>query len=127
MAGVFAVQAQTVTVSGTVVESETGMPVPGANVTVKGASQGAVTDFDGKFSVSGVQTEATLVVSYIGYQTVTVKGVSSSPMTITLVADASQLDEVVVVGYGSRSVKEVSGAVSVVSSATIEKLKPTRI
>ncbi len=127
MAGVFAVQAQTVTVSGTVLESETGMPIPGANVSVKGANQGAVTDFDGKFSVSGVSTEATLVVSYIGYQTVTVKGVSSTPMTISLVADAAQLEEVVVVGYGTRSVKEVSGAVSVVSSATIEKLKPTRI
>ena len=94
---------------------------------VQGSNQGAVTDFDGKFSISNVATESSLEVSYIGYQTVTLSAITAQPLIIRLILDSAQLEEVVVVGYGTRSVKEVSGAVSVVSSATIEKLKPTRI
>ncbi len=127
MASVLALEAQTVTVSGTVLDAESGMPVLGANVAVQGSNQGAVTDFDGKFSISNVATESSLEVSYIGYQTVTLSAITAQPLIIRLILDSAQLEEVVVVGYGTRSVKEVSGAVSVVSSATIEKLKPTRI
>ncbi|MCB4807254.1 TonB-dependent receptor [Tamlana sp. 62-3] len=114
--------AQSTSVSG-IVQDETGFPVPGANVIVKGTATGTTTDFDGNFTLKAKIGE-TITVSYIGYVTKQIVITESKNLTITLQEDVSQLDEVVVVGYGTQKKKDVTGAVSTVSAETLEDLKP---
>lgn len=118
--------AQNVNLSGTV-QDEGGMPIPGVNVIVKNTTKGSVTDFDGNFTISDVEIGSTLTFSYVGYVTYEVVIANGNDMAIILQEDVAQLDEVVVIGYGTQTKKEITGAVSVVSNETIEKLKPTRI
>lgn len=100
------------TVTGTIVD-ESGMPLPGANVVVKGTSKGTQTDFDGHFSLD-VQNGQEIAVSYIGFHS-TELPVYSSVMNIRLDEDASALDEVVVIGYGTQKRKAVTGSVASVA------------
>ena len=118
---------QTVNVKGTVTDNST-IPLPGVNVIVKNTSKGASTDFDGNYTLDDVPINSTLVFSYIGFETQEITVTSSSQtINVTLQEDAESLDEVVVIGYGTQTKKEITGAVSIVSTETIEKLKPTRI
>ena len=121
------VYSQTVNVSGTVTDSGS-IPLPGVNVIVKNTAKGASTDFDGLYALSDVPVNSILVFSYIGFQTQEIL-VTSDRTTINVVLqeDAAQLDEVVVIGYGTQTKKEITGAVSVISTESIEKLKPTRV
>lgn len=98
------------TVSG-VVSDDTGTPLPGASVVVKGTTTGTVTDFDGNYSIE-VVTGGTLVFSYIGYKTVEVSVDGKSTINTTLPIDATQLDDVVVVGYGTQKKSEVTSSIS---------------
>lgn len=118
--------AQTVDVSG-IVQDASGFPIPGANVLIKNTTKGTVTDFDGNFTIAGVDVGAVITFSYIGYITKEITVTDGSKLTILLDEDIAKLDEVVVIGYGTQKKKEITGAVSVVGSETIEKLKPTRI
>lgn len=118
--------AQNINVNGHV-QDNSGMPIPGVNVVVKNTTKGAVTDFDGNFTILNVQSGATLMLSYLGYVTKEVVVTNSSKLTIQLQEDIAKLGEVVVIGYGTQTKKEITGAVSVVSSESIEALKPTRI
>nr|WP_321234134.1 TonB-dependent receptor [uncultured Psychroserpens sp.] len=118
---------QDVTVTGTVTDQATGQPIPGVNVLVKNTTNGASTDFDGNFSISNVPINSVIVFSYLGYKDYEVTVTSANALLIALVEDAQSLNEVVVIGYGTQRKKETTGAVSVVSSETIENLKPTRI
>ncbi|PWH83941.1 SusC/RagA family protein [Algibacter marinivivus] len=120
------VSAQNIDVSGNV-QDNTGFPIPGVNVIVKNTSKGAVTDFDGNFTLTNVETGATLTFSYIGYVTKEVVVSNSAKLTVVLEEDVAKLDEVVVVGYGTQRKKEVTGAVSVIDSKAIEKLNPQRV
>lgn len=104
-----ALLAQT-TVSGTVTDKANAMPLPGVNVLVKGTSRGASTDFDGKFSIEVNQGE-TIVVSYVGYKTKEVTFNGQSSFNVVLEEDAAQLDEVVLIGYGSTTKQDATGAV----------------
>lgn len=104
-------------VSGTV--SDDSGPLPGVNIIVKGTSQGTQTDFDGNFSIN-VDQGATLVFSYLGYKTKEVV-VDSETINVSLEADVAGLDEVVVVGYGTRTRGELTGAVSTLKSEDIER------
>ncbi|KJD36717.1 membrane protein [Tamlana sedimentorum] len=115
--------AQTTNLSGTV-QDETGLPVPGANIIIKETNNGTTTDFDGNFTLSKAKIGATITVSFIGYITKEIVITDSKNLTITLKEDVSQLDEVVVVGYGTQKKKDVTGAVSTVSAETLEDLKP---
>ena len=118
--------AQNLDISGTVLD-ETGVPIPGANVLVKNTSKGAVTDFDGLFTITDVVSGSTLVFSYLGYLTQEIIVNDNQQLNVTLQSDIAQLDEVIVIGYGTQTKKEITGAVSVVGAETIEALKPTRI
>ena len=118
--------AQNIDVSGNV-QDNTGFPIPGVNVIVKNTSKGAVTDFDGNFTITGVEIGSTLSVSYLGYVTRDVVVADNSKLTIQLEEDFAQLDEVVVVGYGTQKKKEVTGAVAVIDAKAIEKLNPQRV
>ena len=113
-------------VSGTVTEADSGAPLPGATVVVKGTNIGTTTDFDGVFQLSGVSGDATLVISYIGFDTQEVAVNNASNLSIALSSAASALEEIVIIGYGTQSKKEVTGAVSVIDSKTIQKLNPVR-
>jgi iron complex outermembrane receptor protein len=98
-------------VSGVV--SDASGPLPGVNVLVKGTTTGSVTNFDGEFQINA-NTGDVLVFSFIGYLTQEVI-VSGATLNVTLAEDAAQLDEVVVVGYGSTTKKEITSAVTKVS------------
>ena len=113
-------------VSGIVTEADSGAPLPGATVLVKGTNIGTTTDFDGVFQLSGVSGDVTLVISYIGFDTQEVAVNNATNLTIVLTSASNSLDEMVVIGYGSQRKKEVTGAVSVINSKTIEKLNPIR-
>ena len=106
--------AQDVTVTGTVTD-ENKIPIPGANVVIVNTTNGTQTDFDGKYTINAASGE-TLRFSYIGYAAQTVTLTGQTVINVTLVEDASQLDEVVVVGYGSRKKSDITGAVSSVKS-----------
>ncbi|WP_372754105.1 SusC/RagA family TonB-linked outer membrane protein [Mariniflexile sp.] len=118
--------AQNINISGNV-QDNSGFPIPGVNVIVKNTTKGAVTDFDGNFTIADVKTGTTLIFSYIGYVTKEVVVTNTSKLNIQLQEDLAKLDEVVVIGYGTQTKKEITGAVSVVGAETIDALKPTRI
>ncbi|MDR1407974.1 MAG: TonB-dependent receptor [Tannerella sp.] len=107
-------------ISGVVVDSG-GEPVIGANVVEKGTANGAVTDLDGRFALS-VQDDAVLQVSFIGYVTQEVKAPSGEgvSLTVRLAEDMQALDEVIVIGYGTVAKKDVTTAVSLVSTKDID-------
>lgn len=103
-----------ITVSGTV--SDASGPVPGVNVVVKGTTNGAQTDFDGNYSLNDVANDATLVFSYIGYTSQELAVNGQSTVNVSLQEDVEALAEVVVIGYGTTTAKDATGAVASVSS-----------
>ena len=117
--------AQNINISG-VVSDESGQPLTGANIIVKGTTTGAQTDFDGNYSLSAA-SNATLVVSYLGFVTQEVAVNGRSSINIALVEDASQLDEVVIVGYGTTTKKDITGSVSSVRGDDLEQTPATTL
>ena len=111
--------AQNSSVSGVVVDKKTGETLIGASVVQKGTNNGTITNIDGAFSVN-VPADATLVVSYIGYESQEVV-VKNSKLRIQLIPDSKSLEEVIVVGYGTKKAGAVTGAVVQVKSADILK------
>ena len=109
--------AQRLTATGKVTDAA-GLEVIGASVLEKGTANGVVTNLDGEFSLS-VGQNATLVISFIGYKTIEVKATTN--MNITLQEDNELLDEVVVIGYGSVKRKDVTTAVSTVSTKDLDQ------
>ena len=111
-------QAQNLQVSGTVVSKSDGLPVIGATVLEKGTTNGTITDFDGKFSLT-VKQGAEIVVSYVGFKSQTLK--ANSVLNIVLEEDSEMLEEVVVTGYTTQRKADLTGAVSVVSVDELSK------
>ncbi|MDO5971943.1 TonB-dependent receptor [Flavivirga aquimarina] len=105
-------------ISGTVTDTN-GQPIPGVNVLEKGTNNGVYTDFDGTFSITLQNQNSTLVLSYIGFITKEVAANQNS-IAITLEEDISVLEEVVVVGYGTRKKATVTSAVAQIDSETFE-------
>ncbi|MFS4415217.1 SusC/RagA family TonB-linked outer membrane protein [Maribacter sp. 2307ULW6-5] len=122
-----AATAQSLTISGTVKDATLDEPLPGVSVVVKGTTNGTAADFDGNFTISDVPPGSTLMFSYIGYTTVEIVVTTDEDLNVTMVEDVSTLDEVVVIGYGTQTKKEVTGAVAVVGAETIEDLNPTQV
>ncbi|NVJ87947.1 MAG: TonB-dependent receptor [Flavobacteriaceae bacterium] len=119
------IAAQTIDVKGVVKDATTGEVLPGVSILIKGSIIGTETDFDGIYNIKA-KTGDVLVFRYLGYQNKEVV-VNQSTIDVSLSESAETLDEIVVIGYGTQTKKEVTGAVTVVGSATIEDLKPTRI
>ena len=111
--------AQAQTVTGTVTEPNG--PLPGANVLVKGTTNGTTTDFDGKYTLNNVPAGSILVFSYVGFanQEISVNG--RSTIDALMSEDSNALDEVVVIGYGQTTVKDATGAVSSVTAEDFNK------
>lgn len=112
-------------ITGTVVDSN-GEAVIGANVLVKGTTNGTITDMDGKFSLE-VPEGAMLLVSYIGYGDYETKVGNQSNLSITLKEDSQALDELVVVGYGTMKKKDLTGAVGAVKGESLAARKTTQL
>ena len=104
--------AQNLTISGNVQEADTAFPIPGVNIIIKNTSRGTVTDFDGNFTFPDVPAGSTLVFSYVGFMTHEQVVNDETPLSILLQPDVALLDEVVVIGYGTQSKKEITGAVA---------------
>lgn len=117
-------QQTTKTIKGTVTD-KTGEPVIGANIVVKGTTNGTITDIDGNYTLKNVSEGDVLVISYIGYlnQEVTIKG--QSKIDFKLAEDSQALDEVVVVGYGTQKKGEIASAISSVKSDNFVKMPTT--
>lgn len=99
-----------------------GDPIIGANVTVVGSKEGTITDMDGKFVLRKVCSDAQLKVSYIGYIPQTVSTAGKTNFTVNLTENSQNLDELVVVGYGSQKKSDLTGSVgSVNSEKLVEK------
>ncbi|MCC5932585.1 MAG: TonB-dependent receptor [Cyclobacteriaceae bacterium] len=114
-----ALAAQGIKITGTITEGEKSDPIPGVNVLIKGTSQGTVTDMDGKYSIDVPGSETTLVFSSVGYLTEEVLVGSRSVINLVMRPDITALEEIVVVGYGTQSKRDVTGAISTVKGADI--------
>ena len=111
-------------VSGVVVDDQ-GIALPGANVLEKGTTNGVVTDFDGNFTISVEDANATLSVSYIGFETKEIKLDGSQSYSVQLATASTGLDEVVVIGYGTVKKSDLTGAVTSLDSETLTDQKKT--
>lgn len=103
--------AQNKTVSGTVIDN-TGEPVIGASVLVKGTTNGVITDIDGNFNLQNVPANGTIQISFVGYKTQDVSVAGKTSFHVKLQEDTEMLDEVVVVGYGVQKKSDVTGALT---------------
>ena len=108
------IELQQVTVSGRVTDSETSEPIPGVNVVVEGTTTGIITNVDGNYSLS-VDRDAVLVFSFVGYTTLRVPVENRNVINVDLVPLAIDLDEVVVVGYGTQRRANLTGSLEVVT------------
>ncbi|MCF6243156.1 MAG: TonB-dependent receptor [Bacteroidales bacterium] len=104
--------------TGTVTD-ESGNPIPGVTVSVKGKPRGTITDLNGSFTLE-VNEGDVLIFSFIGYQTKMVTIVDQKVINITLIESVQQLDEVVITGYGTQRIKDVTGSISNISTDDIE-------
>lgn len=109
------------TVSG-VVSDINGEPLPGATVVKKGSTNGVVSDFDGKYTITDVDDNDTLIVSYIGFNAEEVVVNGRTTIDIILTESLSQLDEVVVIGYGTQLKEQISGSVASINMDQLEKV-----
>ncbi len=112
--------AQTLTVTGVVMAQDEPDPVIGANVMIKGTTNGTITDFDGNFSLQAKVGDV-LQVSYIGYRPQDIKVVNAGPIKVTLAPDNVQLQEVVAIGYGTMKKSDLTGAVSSIKADDLMK------
>jgi len=113
------------TVTGKVTDGD--LPLPGASVIVKGTTNGTSTDFDGNFTLNNVSSDAILVFSYLGFVTQEVPLSGQSVINISLIEDENALDEIVVVGYGTKQKSLVTGAISSISAKQIKSVSNQRI
>ncbi|MBN2213498.1 MAG: TonB-dependent receptor [Bacteroidales bacterium] len=111
---------QQIEVSGTVVDAG-GNTLPGVNIVEKGTENGTISDIDGRYTITVAGPEATLVFSFVGYLQEEIPVGSRTNINVTLVEDILQLDEVVVVGYGTVRKSDVTGALTSVTAETIQE------
>lgn len=122
----FAVSAQK-NITGKILKGTDKQPVSGASITVKGSSEGTQSAADGSFSLTVPNGKNVLVISAVGFETVEVSIAGKSAIAIELKEFAAALNEVVVIGYGTQKRKDLTGSISSVSAAQIEKVPVTTI
>ncbi len=103
-----------------------GQPIPGANVVVENTNSGTTTDFDGKFSIS-VSSGDVITVSYLGFATQSITITNQTTLNVVLEASSSELDEVVVVGYGTQLKSNLTGAISKVTNDNLDQIAVARV
>lgn len=125
----FSTQAATaqITVTGTVTDGGTGDPMIGATVLVEGTASGAVTDVDGRYSLTIQDPNATLVYSYVGYLDEKVVVDGRTEIDVTLMPSIEMLSEMVVVGYGTVKKEDLTGSVAVVTAEDLNRLPSANV
>ncbi|MBS3775106.1 MAG: TonB-dependent receptor [Bacteroidales bacterium] len=113
-------QQQQIEVTGTVTEAETGNPLPGVNIVIQGTTRGTTTDMDGNYTIEAPE-DATLVYSFVGYESQTIPVNGRREINVTLEQSSMQLEEVVAIGYGSAKRKDLTSSISTVNSEDIDK------
>jgi iron complex outermembrane receptor protein len=108
-------------VSGTVTESATGLPVPGVNIIVKGTNNGTITDFDGNYTLTSVESENVLVFSFLGFTTQEIPYQGQSSINVLLDESQNALEEIVLIGYGSTTKQDATGAVEKINREQFNK------
>lgn len=119
------IQQQARTVQGKIVDNS-GEPIIGVNVVVKGTTVGTITDFDGNFSIEA-DSKSVLTVSYIGFLTKEIPVGNQKTINIVLTEDTKALDEVVVIGYGTQKKADLTGSVANVSTEKLNTQSNTTI
>ncbi|MBT8316048.1 MAG: TonB-dependent receptor [Lutibacter sp.] len=114
------------TITGTVLSQTDNSPIPGVSIVIKGSSTGTSTDFDGIFNLN-VKEGDILEVSFMGFKTKVVPIVNQRTLTILLVEDTSQLDEVVVIGYGTQRKSTITGSISKVVNEDLDQIAVARV
>jgi len=117
--------AQEIFISGTVTSEEG--PLPGVNIMVEGGTNGNITDMDGKYILALPNPDIRLVFSYVGYKTVHEYVGNRTVVDVFMEQDISQLDEVVVTGYTTQTVKSLSGAVRIVDTESMKKVPASNV
>ncbi|WP_298238536.1 TonB-dependent receptor [uncultured Algibacter sp.] len=119
--------AQNLTVTGNITSQEDGLPLAGVNILIANTNKGALSDFDGNYSISNVPTDAVFEVSYLGFETQTIIVGDRNTINIVMKESTESLDEVVVIGYGTSKKSELTEAVSSVKSDEIIRSTGTSI
>lgn len=113
---------QDILVRGRVTDESSGEPLPGVSILVKGTQQGTVTDSDGNFSINVINQSAVLVFSFVGYVTQELMVGNRSNFDIAMRVDEKALEEVVVVGFGERNRRDLTGSISTVNADAISRI-----
>jgi iron complex outermembrane receptor protein len=109
------------TINGKVIDKTSGTELPGVNVIIKGTKKGAVTDFDGKFSLSDVKNGDVLAISYVGYTATEIVVSATQSYTISLSENTQSLEEVIIIGYGQVRKKDATGSVTTIGADDLNK------
>lgn len=117
---------QSTILTGTVTAAADGTPIPGASILIVGTTDGVVTDFDGNFQIE-VTPGARLQFSYLGYADQTVTFQDQTTLNIAMVEDANELDEVIVIGYGTQKKSHTTGAISKVTNEKLDQMPVARV
>ncbi len=115
------------TISGSVNDSNDGSPLIGVNIVEKGTSNGTITQVDGTYTLKTTGEDPILIFSFIGFESQEIKVVGNANINVKLVADASDLDEVVVVGYGTQKKSHLTGAISKVANDKLDQIPVSTI
>lgn len=121
------IQAQDRIVTGTVISTDDTAGLPGVNVLVKGTTNGTVTDFDGNFSIKVSNPNSVLVFSYIGFTAQEVPLNNRTSINVTMTENATSLDEVVIIGYGTQIKREVTGSVQTIKAEEFADIPVSQI
>lgn len=116
-----------IVVKGKVTDAQTGEPLPGVSIVMKGTSQGTTTNPSGEYSLKVTNAKATLVFSFVGYSAKEVVVGNQTTLNIALTADNKSLDEVVVVGYGSQKKGDITGAVAKYKNESMDEAPVSRV
>lgn len=108
------------TLTGTVTEQSTSIPLPGVNVVIKDSATGTATDFDGNYQIA-VNNGDVIVFSYIGYQSLEITYSGQASLNVQLSEDAAKLNEIVIIGYGSTTKKDATGSVEAITAEDFTK------
>ena len=122
-----ALQAQGVLITGTVTSAEDGAALPGVSVVVQGTTIGAVTDFEGNYSITAPDESAVLVFSFVGMRTATVDLDGQTTLNVVMETDAVGIDEVMVVAYGTAKKASFTGSAENISADKIENIQATSV
>ena len=114
------------TITGKVTD-QTGAPLPGVTVVVKGTATGVITDSEGKYSLSNTSANATLIFSFVGMRSQEIAILGKSAIDVKLEDDTVNLEEVVAIGYGTMKKKDLTGSITSVKSKSMENENPKRV